>query len=94
MKKAYYYFFISPLKKIYNDDEKVKPRFTIPIKTPTKTYEISLFSTKNTVYMVRIMIPNLNEEKITEYDAKLVQTLKEHMLSVVNYYGFRFALNP
>jgi len=40
------------------------------------------------------MIPNLNEEKITEYDAKLVQTLKEHMLSVVNYYGFRFALNP
>ena len=85
MKKAYYYFFINPLKQVYKDGKKVKPRFTIPIKTATKTYEVSLFSTKNTVYMIRIMIPNLNEEKITEYDIKLVQMIKEHMLSVLKF---------
>lgn len=83
MKKAYYYFFIIPLRQFYEDGKKIKPKFTIPIETRTKTYEVSLFLTKNTVYMMRIMIPNLNEEKITEYDAKLIQIIKEHMLSVL-----------
>ena len=83
MKKAYYYVFVSPLKQVYNDDKKMKPSFVIPIKTATKIYEISLFSTKNRVYMIRITIPNLVEEKITDYDTKFIQMIKEHMLSVL-----------
>lgn len=67
----------------YVDNDSLQPLFEVPVATKTKTYKVALFSTKNTIYMVRIMIPGLEEEKIPVEDMNRVLTLKEHMLSVL-----------
>lgn len=107
MKKAYFYFLVEPTIQKYVDNDSIRPIFEVPLITKTKTYKVALFSTKNTIYMLRIMIPDLEEEKIPEEDMKRVLTLKEHMLSVLrvtynqdvsispyNFWNFRYQNEP
>lgn len=83
MKTAYYYFAVEPLVERYEDKPEIKPIISIPVQTTSKTFEISFFALDNQLHMIRVSVPNLVEERISDEDAKIVQTLKEHALSVL-----------
>ena len=83
VKTAYYYFAVEPLIEKYEDVPEVKPLISIPVKTKSKTFEVSFFALGNQLHMLRIAVPNLEEDRISEEDSKVVQTLKEHVLSVL-----------
>lgn len=82
MKKVYYYFFFEPIKNQYVDKPEIKPECTFTVNSVAKAYEIALFSNDNDIYMLRIMVPGLNGELISNED-EVVQNLKEHMLSIL-----------
>jgi len=83
MKTGYYYFAIEPLVEKYEDVPEVKPLISVPVKTRSKTFEVSFFALGNQLHMLRVAVPDLVEDRISEDDAKVVQTLKEHALSVL-----------
>lgn len=83
MKTAYYYFAVEPLVERYEDTPEIKPLISIPVHTQSKSFEISFFALDNQLHMIRVAVPNLVEERISDEDAKIVQTLKEHALSVL-----------
>lgn len=88
MKKVYNYFFVEPLLEIYKDnDYSIKPKSTILVDKEQKTYEVAIFAEGNRIYMIRIMVPDVENEIISEDDINMVQSLKEHMKSIlrVNY---------
>ncbi|WP_321422751.1 hypothetical protein [uncultured Methanobacterium sp.] len=89
MKTAYYYFFVEPLIDKYEDNDTILPKFSIKVYTESKTYVVSLYANEKQIYMLRITVPDLEKDQITEEDAKIVQSLKEHMLSIlrINYDG-------
>jgi hypothetical protein len=85
MKTCYIYYPLEPILEEYQDDESKTPATRITVKTRQKDYEVSLFAdeTNSRITFVRITVPNCAEEEIPEEDLPIVQSLKEHMLSVL-----------
>jgi len=83
MNTCYYYLLIEPLLAEYIDDGKIEPASFALIETKSKKYKVSFFTTGNQLYMIRIEIPSVPDEVIPEPDLEKIQTIKEHVLSVV-----------
>jgi hypothetical protein len=85
MKTCYIYYPLEPILQEYQDDESKTPATRITVKTGQKDYEVALFAdeTNSRITFLRITVPNCVEEKIPEEDLPIVQSLKEHMLSVL-----------
>lgn len=95
MKKCHYYLLVEPLLQKYVDNEDIKPMFTIPIKTESKEYEISVFGNDKIIHFVRITIPNLIEDKIPEDDLESILSFKTHMQSVLRLtYDVEVSISP
>ena len=69
MKTGYYYFATEPLVEKYEDVPEVKPLISVPVKTRSKTFEVSFFALGNQLHMRRIAVPDLDEDRISEEDA-------------------------
>ena len=86
---------------VFIDNETVVPIEKININVYEKEFEIALIGSHQTIQMIRITIPNVDQECFSESDLKVVQELKEHMLSIlrlnydstanspINVYSFR-----
>lgn len=85
MKTCYIYYSLEPILEEYRDDETRTPAMRVTVKARGKDFEVALFGdeTKSRATLVRITVPNCIEEKIPEQDLPIVQSLKEHMLSVL-----------
>jgi hypothetical protein len=85
MKTCYIYYPLEPILEEYHDDESKTPATRITVKTKEKDYEVALFADEpnSRITLVRIAVPNCTDEKIPEEDLPIVQSLKEHMLSVL-----------
>jgi len=83
MNICYYYLIVEPLLQEYHDEPAVEPASHAIVKTKSKEYKISFFTNNNQLYMIRIDIPNVPSETIPEEDLEPIQTLKEHILSVL-----------
>jgi len=95
MKKAYEYFLVEPTQEKYVDNDSIEPLFITKVEIKKKIYEVALFSTQNRIYMLRIMIPNLENEVMPEEDVCHVQEIKEHMLSVLRItYSSKVSIFP
>jgi hypothetical protein len=70
MKTAYYYLAVEPLVEKYEDTPEIRPIISIPVQTTSKTFEISFFALDNQLHMIRVSVPNLVEERISDEDAK------------------------
>src|SRR4030042_5404918 len=95
MNTYYYYLIVEPLINEYKDDGNAKPVSFAIIETESKQYKVSFFTTHNRLSMVRIDIPNVLDETILETDLKMVQIIKEHVLSVLRLtYDHKVSLFP
>jgi hypothetical protein len=83
MNTCYYYLFFEPILAEYIDEGNIEPASFALIETESKVYRISFFTTHNQLYMVRIEIPRVPDETIPESDLDIIQTIKEHILSVL-----------
>jgi hypothetical protein len=85
MKTCYIYYPVEPVLEQYEDDESRIPATSITVNTARKSYEVALFAdeTNSRITFVRIAVPNCADEKIPEEDLSILQSLKEHMLSVL-----------
>jgi hypothetical protein len=83
MKDCYYYFSIEPMQTSYKDNAGISPLVEIPVKTKRGMGSIALLGKPNEVHLLRVMIPLLQEEKLTDKDCSLIQDLKEHALSIL-----------
>ncbi|MGA3107901.1 MAG: hypothetical protein ABSD99_00370 [Candidatus Bathyarchaeia archaeon] len=85
MKTCFIYYPLEPILEQYEDDENKTPAARITVKTREKDYEVALFADEanSRILFFRITVPNCAEEKIPEEDLSIVQSLKEHMLSVL-----------
>jgi hypothetical protein len=83
MNTCYYYLFVEPLLAEYIDDGKIEPASFALVKTESKEYKVSFFTTHNQLYMARIEVPSVPDETIPDPDLEKIQTIKEHILSVL-----------
>jgi len=85
MKTCYIYYPLEPILEEYHDDERSIPAARVTVNARGKDFEVALFGdeTHSRVTFFRITVPNCVEEKIPEEDLPIVQSLKEHMLSVL-----------
>lgn len=89
MKTCHYYLIIEPLIQEYKENKDNPPSITGRIITKTKEYEIAFFGNEHQLYMFRISIPDLTDEIIPEEELKIIQHLKEHLIT-----SLRFSYNP
>lgn len=95
MNICYYYLIVEPLLPEYKDEPTVEPTSYAIVKTKSKEYKVSFFTNNNQLYMIRIDIPNVPSEIIPEKDLELIQTMKEHILSVLRLtYDHNVSLFP
>lgn len=85
MKTCYIYYPVEPVLENYQDDESKTPATRVTLKTRDKDYEVALFAdeTNSRITLIRITVPGCIEEKIPAEDLPIVQSIKEHMLSVL-----------
>src|SRR3989344_7065659 len=83
MKTCYYYFPIEPLLEHYKDDGTEEPIVDIPVQKDDKIYNVSLFAINQLPYLIRISIPKIENETLSDDDMQVVQMLKEHMVSLL-----------
>lgn len=83
MRTCYYYLFVEPILAEYVDDGSIEPASFALIETQSKVFRVSFFTTHNQLYMIRIEIPRVPDETIPESDLDIIQTIKEHVLSVL-----------
>jgi hypothetical protein len=84
MIKSYWYFILNNSEtKEFIDNENTIPLETATIIFGKKTFEIALLGNAQTIQMIRILVPDLELESFQESDLKIVQSIKEHMLSIL-----------
>jgi len=83
MNVCYYYLIVEPLISKYKDDSSVQPASLGVVNWESKDYKVCFFTNKNQLYMIRIDILNVPDETIPETDLEKIQTIKEHILSVL-----------
>jgi len=92
---CYYYLIVEPLLPEYHDESTVEPASYAIVKTKSKEYKVSFFANNNQLCMIRIDIPNVPSEIIPEEDLEPIQTMKEHILSVLRLtYDHNVSLFP
>ncbi len=87
-KLLFYYWFFEPLKSEYQDDNSINPILEIPVKTNDGECRLSLFfGIDRRPSFMRFSIPGYEKEEIKEEHSELLQTVKEHLLSIlrINY---------
>ena len=95
MNVCYYYLIVEPLLSEYKDDPSVEPASYTIVKTKSKEYKVSFFTNNSQLYMIRIDIPDMPDETIPETDLEKIQTIKEHILSVLRLtYDHNVSLFP
>jgi len=95
MNTCYYYLIVEPLLQEYNDDTSVEPAMSVLIKAETKEYRVSFYTSNNQLYMIRIEIPDVPDEVIPEIDLEPIQTIREHIVSVLRLtYDHEVSLFP
>jgi len=67
----------------YHDDVNVQPSSSAVVKTKLKEYKVSFFTNTNQLYMIRIDIPNVVDKALQQKELETIQTIKEHILSVL-----------
>lgn len=83
-KSCFYYWFIEPLKSQYKDDGSLNAAFEIPVKTQFENCELALFlDSEGQPNFVRFRIPGIRNDELEQKHAELLQTVKEHLLSVL-----------
>lgn len=82
-----YYWIFEPINGDVIDGPHRNPAFEIPTLFKGQYYNFTLFCTGNdTPEYARLIIPNLDKEEIPEEMLPLLQTLKEHLLSILRIF--------
>lgn len=87
---CYYYWLIEPLRSEFIDNKQKKSAFDVPIKFKDYIYILSLYiDKKNMPEYAKLTIPNLQRKEIPNFLLPLIQSVKEHLLSVLrlNFYS-------
>ena len=88
---CYYYWLVEPLRKTFQNTSEDTPIFEVPIKyicskitDHERECKVAVFVDETGLpFYVRLEIPQLEREEIPENLLPLIQTTKEHMLSVL-----------
>jgi len=81
---CFYYWFIEPIKAQYKDDGSLNPAFKIPVKTNLGECELAPFlDSKGHLNFIRFKIPGYASEELQQEHAKLLQKVKEHLISIL-----------
>jgi len=81
-KDCCYYFTVEPLQSEYKD-EGDSPLLEIPVETPRGSVTVALLGKKNRIDAIRVRVPDCPGEQLTDWHLRMIQTLKEHTLSVL-----------
>ena len=65
------------------DNENIIPVVQMNIIVNDKIIEVALLGNEKTIQMIRILVPNLERELVTAEDLRIIQVLKEHMMSIL-----------
>jgi hypothetical protein len=86
MKKCLYCWLFEPIHDSFEDSSDSIPSFSIPVHSDGRTSVLSLFADdRGRPLYVRMEIPRLEQEAIPDEMGPVLQTTKEHLLTVLRF---------
>ena len=84
MRICLFYWLVEPIRDRFWDSSESAPAFEVPIVLDNKVYTLALFTdTNGAPEYARLMISNLHSDALHKDALPLIQTVKEHFLSVL-----------
>ena len=84
LRECLYYWLVEPLGRSFRDEAGSVPAFEVPIETKTGTVYFAVFLDEHRLpAYARLRFPCGHEDHITEDRLPLIQSVKEHFLSVL-----------